>query len=73
MKIPQCLKTKVFIYQYALVLPTFTYWAKTFRVTKDTMNQIKVAQSAMERYETVYLTRKSKGAKMEMGRKPSKA
>ncbi|KAG7308870.1 hypothetical protein JYU34_006132 [Plutella xylostella] len=45
-KIPQCLKTKVF---NQCVLPTLTYGAETWTLTKETVHRIRVAQRAMER------------------------
>ncbi|KAG7307782.1 hypothetical protein JYU34_006375 [Plutella xylostella] len=44
--LPQCLKTKVF---NQCVLPTLTYGAETWTLTKTGMHKIKVAQRAMER------------------------
>ncbi|CAG9136768.1 unnamed protein product [Plutella xylostella] len=44
--LPQCLKTKVF---NQCVLPTLTYGAETWTLTRTCMHKIKVAQRAMER------------------------
>lgn len=44
--IPQCLKTRLF---NQCVLPTMTYGAETWTLTKETVHKIRVAQRAMER------------------------
>lgn len=45
-KMPQCLKTKLF---NQCVLPTMTYGAEAWTLTKETVHKMRVAQRAMER------------------------